>query len=76
MDAKRKVLVLAAMAGIHAGVAACGARSAAPELPSRATSGDGDGGAMVGASRNDAHHHACGGHDGGGCGAPDDRSTR
>ena len=65
----RKKLVLAAIAGVLAGVAACGGAQTEPNAPGASSgtslSGQDDGGVSKAM-------HGCGSHDGGSCGAPDD----
>ena len=69
LNEKRTMIVLAAAAGILAGVAACNAQQPtplAPGAPSRTATSDGD--------RADGGRelHGCGQHDGDSCGAHDD----
>lgn len=69
MEDKRKKLVVAAIAGVFSGIAACGGQQSEPAAPG-APSGvvppaQGEGGVVK-------DTHGCGQHDAGSCGAHDD----
>jgi hypothetical protein len=69
LNQKRTIIVLAAAAGILAGLAACHGQRAAPTAKGAAS-----GGAIPDRDRGDGGKdmHGCGGHEGGSCGAEDD----
>ena len=70
LEDKRKKLVLAAVAGVLAGIAACGGQQGEPNAPggpSATSSPSAHGDSGVGKEA-----HGCGQHDGGSCGAHDD----
>lgn len=69
MDDKRKVIALAAVAGIVAGLTACAGPPPEASVPAGPIGATAPGHEDAGVSKD---KHGCGAHDGGSCGARDE----